>query len=179
MAERKPVSKRMRFEVFKRDSFTCQYCGAMPPKVPLEIDHIQPVSRGGTNDKMNLVTACFDCNRGKSDVVLSSVPESMVTALERKKLAQEQYKAYKKILDKARAIMENDIDTVERVYSNAFDDWVFTNHFRESVKRFIENLGVEQVERAMSLACSKVHYDEQKVLKYFCGICWTWIKERQ
>lgn len=65
------ISKSIRFEVFKRDSFTCQYCGAQAPDVVLEIDHIHPVSEGGTDDLMNLVTACFDCNRGKSDKLLS------------------------------------------------------------------------------------------------------------
>lgn len=66
MTERKSLSKKTRFEVFKRDSFTCQYCGAKAPDVILEIDHIQPVKDGGTNDIMNLVTSCFACNRGKS-----------------------------------------------------------------------------------------------------------------
>ncbi len=34
--ERKPLSKKMRFDVFKRDGFQCQYCGAMPPNIVLE-----------------------------------------------------------------------------------------------------------------------------------------------
>lgn len=34
--KRKPLSKRIRFEVFKRDSFTCQFCGRTPPEVILE-----------------------------------------------------------------------------------------------------------------------------------------------
>ena len=68
---RKPISKKLRFEVFKRDSFTCQYCGESAPNVILEVDHIEPVSKGGTNDILNLVTSCFDCNRGKSDKKLS------------------------------------------------------------------------------------------------------------
>ena len=59
---RKAIPKSVRFEVFKRDKFTCQYCGASAPDVILEIDHIRPVSKGGTNDILNLVTACRDCN---------------------------------------------------------------------------------------------------------------------
>lgn len=46
MAERKTISKKTRFEVFKRDSFTCQYCGRTAPDVILEIDHINPVNNG-------------------------------------------------------------------------------------------------------------------------------------
>ena len=68
---RKAITKTARFEVFKRDKFTCQYCGASAPDVILEIDHIKPVSKGGTNDIINLITACRDCNRGKSDKELS------------------------------------------------------------------------------------------------------------
>lgn len=69
--KRKSISKKTRFEVFKRDSFTCQYCGSKAPDVVLEVDHIEPVSEGGTDDLINLVTACFDCNRGKSNRRLS------------------------------------------------------------------------------------------------------------
>ena len=71
MTERKSLSKKIRFEVFKRDSFSCQYCGNKAPDVLLEVDHIQPVAQGGTNDLLNLITSCFDCNRGKSDRGLS------------------------------------------------------------------------------------------------------------
>ncbi len=66
MEKRKAISKRIRFEVFKRDSFTCQYCGKSAPDVILEVDHIEPVSKGGTNDITNLITSCKDCNRGKA-----------------------------------------------------------------------------------------------------------------
>lgn len=70
MAERKGLSKKVRFEVFKRDSFKCQYCGESAPDVVLEVDHIVPVSKGGENDTSNLITACKDCNRGKSNIEL-------------------------------------------------------------------------------------------------------------
>jgi len=71
MAKRKGLSKKVRFEVFKRDSFTCQYCGRSAPDVVLEVDHIEPVSEGGTNDILNLVTSCKACNAGKSNRLLS------------------------------------------------------------------------------------------------------------
>jgi len=54
-----------RFFVFQRDRFTCQYCGAKAPDFTLHIDHITPVSRGGTSDAVNLITACEPCNLGK------------------------------------------------------------------------------------------------------------------
>ncbi len=69
--KRQTISKTTRFEVFKRDSFTCQYCGKSAPAVILHIDHIQPVSKDGDNDILNLITACDDCNLGKSDRLIS------------------------------------------------------------------------------------------------------------
>ena len=51
----------------KRDNFTCQYCGRKPPEVILEIDHIIPVSKKGSIESENLITACRDCNRAKKD----------------------------------------------------------------------------------------------------------------
>ena len=71
IAERKQLSKKIRFEVFKRDKFTCQYCGRSAPDVVLEVDHMIPVANGGSNDIMNLITSCKDCNRGKGARALS------------------------------------------------------------------------------------------------------------
>lgn len=63
--KRKAIGAKLRFEVFKRDSFRCQYCGRSAPQVILQVDHIDPVTEGGTNDIMNLITACRECNLGK------------------------------------------------------------------------------------------------------------------
>lgn len=62
----------LRFEVLNRDNFTCRYCGQSAPKVELHVDHIIPVSKGGENSLNNLITACQDCNLGKSDMLLES-----------------------------------------------------------------------------------------------------------
>lgn len=59
-----------RFEVFKRDLFTCRYCGRRAPDVILEVDHVHPRSQGGDDELLNLVTSCWDCNRGKGDKTL-------------------------------------------------------------------------------------------------------------
>lgn len=49
MAISTPTSEAVRFDVFKRDAFTGQCCGAHPPECVLEVDHIEPASNGGTN----------------------------------------------------------------------------------------------------------------------------------
>lgn len=88
MANRKQISKKIRFEVFKRDSFTCQYCGRKPPETILHLDHIHPVSKGGGNEILNLVTSCADCNHGKKDRPLSDSKEIDIQKEELSKLAK-------------------------------------------------------------------------------------------
>lgn len=62
------VSRRLRFEILRRDRHRCRYCGATAPDVHLTVDHVIPVTLGGTDEPSNLVAACVDCNNGKSSV---------------------------------------------------------------------------------------------------------------
>lgn len=64
---RKPLSLRKRFFVMRRDHFACVRCGASGVGVRLEIGHRVAVARDGSDDLDNLVTLCFDCNRGQRD----------------------------------------------------------------------------------------------------------------
>jgi len=62
---------KMRFQVFARDKFRCQYCGrGIGDGVKLEVDHIIPKSKNGQNGLDNYTTACSDCNEGKKDILL-------------------------------------------------------------------------------------------------------------
>lgn len=54
--------------VFKRDDYTCKYCGKRGGK--LEVDHVIPFSKGGSDDLSNLVTSCRHCNAQKHDKTL-------------------------------------------------------------------------------------------------------------
>jgi HNH endonuclease len=65
------LSPKVRFAILARDKFTCRYCGASGEGVKLQVDRVVAVARGGSDDPENLVTACFDCNSGKSDTDLS------------------------------------------------------------------------------------------------------------
>jgi 5-methylcytosine-specific restriction endonuclease McrA len=65
--------KRLKAIVFKRDNYTCRYCGQVGGK--LEADHVIPISKGGANDLDNLVTSCRKCNRQKHDKDLDSFLE--------------------------------------------------------------------------------------------------------
>jgi hypothetical protein len=70
------VSKRLRYEVLRRDNYTCRYCGAFAPVAALEVDHVTPRKHGGRDAPENLITACQDCNRGKS----AALPEDWLAA---------------------------------------------------------------------------------------------------
>ena len=65
------LTKRQRFEILKRDNFTCRYCGRQAPAVKLEVDHLMPQRLGGDDSAANLITSCHDCNAGKTGRELS------------------------------------------------------------------------------------------------------------
>lgn len=68
--KRTHIPRGLRHEVFKRDNYTCCECGATKEDgVTLHIDHIIPVSKGGTDELSNLQTLCKACNLNKSDVI--------------------------------------------------------------------------------------------------------------
>lgn len=64
-AARRPAFTR--FNVFLRDSFTCQYCGVQKPTPDLTFDHVIPRSRGGRTTWQNVVAACGPCNLRKGN----------------------------------------------------------------------------------------------------------------
>lgn len=72
---RRPIKPNVRFRVFERDAFSCRYCGQKAPNVVLHVDHVHPVSKGGTDHPDNLCTACSACNAGKAGDTLGMLVE--------------------------------------------------------------------------------------------------------
>lgn len=133
------INAKLRFEVFKRDDFKCQYCGASASDVPLHVDHVNPVSKGGTNKIDNLVTSCELCNLGKGDTflhdysILKRTPEQ-IFQLELIKLSWEIKSKFPKIA------------------SNEFIDWV---------NQLIENgLRIEEVRSIVEFSKSCNEFTE-------------------
>ena len=62
---KRDVSPGKRFDVLNRDKFRCAYCGLTAKETELHVDHIKAVSKGGSSEMDNLITACKDCNLGK------------------------------------------------------------------------------------------------------------------
>jgi len=61
-----------RRNLYVRDNFTCQYCGATPGTRELSIDHVVPKSQGGITSWENCVLACTSCNSKKGHRSLKS-----------------------------------------------------------------------------------------------------------
>lgn len=64
------IERRKKFKILCRDNFTCRYCGVRPGSEKLEVDHLIPRSRNGSDNECNLVTSCVTCNGRKSDTVI-------------------------------------------------------------------------------------------------------------
>jgi len=170
---RKQLSNKTRFEVFKRDGFNCVYCGKTPPNVTLEADHIIPVSKGGKNTIENLVTSCFECNRGKGANELTSIPEQI--SKDNKERAA-QYKAYVKFIKDKESLNTELVDMVCLIYEGYFEGYTPNAKFRDTILDFINKIGYEETARAMRISCSKMK--EHQIVRYFCGICWNVYKNR-
>jgi hypothetical protein len=120
---REQIRKSVRFEVFKRDSFTCQYCGEKAPDVVLEVDHITPVAAGGGNDILNLVTACKACNAGKRDRAISDTAAVQKSRAQADELASRRQQL-EMIAEWHRGLLETDRDAVvilERLWFDAVE----------------------------------------------------------
>lgn len=62
-------SSGVKLRVMKRDTFRCTYCGVSGNDAELQVDHIIPMSKGGSNHISNLTTACAKCNNTKNDTI--------------------------------------------------------------------------------------------------------------
>lgn len=167
--KRKALSKKLRFEVFKRDGFVCQYCGAHPPAVVLELDHVDPVSNGGADDTDNLVTSCFNCNRGKAARLLTVVPKSLKDKAAEVSEREAQLAGYAAIMESRRQRIEDDVWRVLEILHGP-SERVPRDQF-QSVRLFVEKIGLHETLDAMEIAMSS-HVPMYKVFRYFCGVCW-------
>lgn len=188
------VSVRTRFEVFKRDRFTCAYCGKHPPDVLLECDHIIPVAAGGSDDLENLVTACWDCNRGKADRLLDegTAPAVNQASLEAMQERLEQARAYVETLTAMQAVTDQMVFRVQEAWAKAWKaDLVETEDGRvqykfpegsggefpsvASIKGVLRELSLEDVLYAVDECAERKESDRywpnNYAVRYFFGIC--------
>lgn len=177
------VTKRVRFEVLRRDNYTCRYCGAKAETSPLTVDHVVPVALGGGDDPSNLVAACADCNSGKTSTVPDQplVEDVSATALAwsqaMAKAAQER--------SEARASEREDADRFRALWQH----WVWTDasgaehrfdlpaSYANTVRSLLAaGLTFADFEDLIEVAMKAKARDP---FRYFCGCCWNRIRKDQ
>lgn len=167
------VSKRTRYEVMKRDNFTCRYCRSTEEK--LTVDHVIPVALGGTDDPGNLVAACADCNAGKgstspTDATIEGVKNSDAKWAEAIKRAAEVQAAANGVFSKYMC-----------EFAEAWPQYRDKNlprDFESSIRSIYEaGLPVEQMRHAVDVAMSAPNVVDR--FRYFCGVCWRQVRELQ
>ena len=190
-----PISVRTRFEGFKRDRFTCSYCGRTPPTVLLEVDHVLPRAAGGSDDIENLTTACQDCNRGKSANLLDegSAPTVTHQVLEELQERIDQATAYAELMQIARGLDANQLQKVIDAWAVAFGAlteeresgtfWVFTDGGsfprRPSIGQILRRLPLHEVLEAIEITAAWTDYGNERAARYFYGVCWRRIRKRE
>lgn len=159
-SKRIAISKKIRFEVFKRDKFKCQYCGSSAPDVLLQVDHIIPVAKNGTNNLLNLITACFDCNNGKRDKLLND--HTVITKQkEQAEQLQERKEQFKMMLKWHKGLEElNDLalDELKKHWENLAKGFSITETGKRTLKKIIKDFNLNEVLEAMETAAT--HYLE-------------------
>lgn len=163
MVERKPLSKKTRFEVFKRDSFTCQYCGQKAPDVILEVDHINPVAKGGKNEILNLITSCFDCNRGKKDKVISdlSVVEKQRLQIEELNIRRQQLEMMLNWRDGLSDLESIKNNAAIQLFNNNFSDTELNEHGEKTIKTLVKKYGLQRVLDSIEISIDKYKKSEE------------------
>jgi hypothetical protein len=170
--KRTPIGKRLRFQIFERDGFTCQYCGKNPPDVKLEIDHIIAVSTGGTNDPENLRTSCWACNAGKSNRPLGALAHDR-DSLRRAQQAMESVdtaKQFAKAMKAREALSQNIVNFICKCLGSE----TCVKASVTSLLSAVDNHGSEKVmkwfDRAASVTARYGRQQETQAMKYFHGI---------
>lgn len=173
------VSKRTRYEVLRRDNFTCRYCRST--ENPLTVDHVVPVTLGGTDDPSNLVAACKDCNYGKAS---SSPDQALVDQVSDD--AVRWARALTTVV-RARARQQKKRDA----YTAAFHaEWTAHTYdhqqvllpinWQSSIERFYDlGVPIDELLRCIKVTCGNERIHGDDAFRYFCGCAWRVVTEIQ
>ena len=165
--KRKNLSKKNRFEVFKRDKFTCAYCGRKAPDIILEVDHIVPVAKSGDNDITNLITSCIDCNRGKRDVPLN-VNETIEKQRIQMELLQEKREQLEMLFEWKKSLSNLD-EYKDNLFINYIEDKIkpypFKMYYRADILKLFKKHKDEDIFKSIDIAANKyLRYDYEDEL---------------
>ena len=190
--ERTAMSKGLRFAVLSRDGHTCQYCGRKPPEVKLAVDHVVPVSAGGTNQPDNLVAACVDCNAGKG-TKMSLLPVDNGALAARLQAFKERRKILRATLKAERDLERTQTERawiVASAWNKAFQHTPEPGKKESIDSRFFAAILNYLIVLPVEVLLSMVHNCETKwrggyldsetgAMKYFCGAMSNRRRERE
>lgn len=166
------LSKRLRYEILRRDNHACRYCGATAPDVALTVDHVVPVALGGTNEPGNLVTACQPCNAGKS----ASSPDAAVIE-DVSNDALRWAAAMQQAADEQRSQMAERARIFERIEA-IWRPRRLPTGWESSVDAFLSaGLHPDIIAEMAYVAVGARGVDYR--WGYFCGCCWKRVKQLQ
>ena len=177
------ISKRLRFEILRRDNHACRYCGASAPDVKLVVDHVIPVALGGTDEPSNLVTACEPCNSGKS-----ATPADAPMVADVQADALRWAAAMQRATEMARATMAERALFREDWRTGIWGEWTYEwkgksetfslpDDWENTIDRFVDaGIGVAEFTEAVRIAMTKRGVDH---FKYMCGVLWRMVDDRQ
>ncbi len=176
------VSKRLRYEILRRDNHTCRYCGCgVDEGAQLTIDHVRPIALGGTDNADNLVAACRDCNYGKSS---SPVDAPLVD-----QVAQDAVRwaaAIKRAAEDQRAERAA-VEAVVAVFDARWNDWTYGDGTRTvsrpadwqpTVARWVgRGMTAEDLVALIDNVLPR-NVSDHKMWGYFCGAVRNTLAER-
>lgn len=175
------VTKRTRFEVLKRDNYTCRYCRSADN--PLTIDHVAPSALGGSDSPDNLVACCKDCNAGKT----STAPDATLVAD-----VSEDAVRWARAMQEAAEVIHNS-KAAQRAYVNdfvgAWGDWTYgpgdeplpvPDDWEASIIGFYKaGLPLSEMLESVRIACGNRRIDARQTWRYMCGVAWNKLAELQ
>lgn len=165
------VSKRTRYEVFRRDNHTCRYCKSTTS--PLTVDHATPVALGGSDAPDNLVACCVDCNAGKA----STVPDAETVAQ-----VSDDARRWAAAMEQAASVMAEQVDEREAYWAEFLNNWPQYRYLPDSMERNVlrfYDLGLPRAvmaEAAYAAGNNKGIWDRDA---YFAAICWKRLRAMQ
>lgn len=177
------VSKRLRYEVLRRDNHACRYCGATAPDAKLTVDHILPVALGGTDDPGNLVAACVDCNAGKA----ASNPDSPL--VEQVSDAAIKWAKAVEIASFGASVEYGDLQEFRGEFDQLWCDWSYgPDDDRRHVPRpddwcdtvdmlHRRGVGLDLMEECIRKAMTRHGVAVGEKFRYFCGVAWRKLDE--
>lgn len=174
---RKNIGKRLRFDVFHRDAFACQYCGKRPPEVILHLDHIVAYSKGGSNEQENLITSCQACNGGKSDKDISNPTPRITQNIEELTERYEQMVEFYKYQKSSERLKSKQVENIDEYWNELWDGRFNLNvRGKSSISMFLNYFTVSEIKEAM-FQSSRLQ-DVSSAFRYMCGILHNKRRER-